>query len=642
MRIAFFVFVTMATSIAAGPEEWDRELGPAVRLTGDEALHVPARVVDAITRRPIADARVRTCFEPSFPHAEPWREGFTGETDRDGLVLLPVDDPAPWTFVSAPGYAPLGEMRAFGEFRLRPGRDFPLEVRDWRDRPVPGAIVEVLVGCGHTPAVRTVVTGPDGRVVLPCIDPGEVTLWLRADGLAGCNPAYDGMLATLPVERGIAVLHARPGPAVEGCVLTADGKPAAGAVVGSYDKHRGPWTKAGPDGRFRLLGVKPYDGLVAYAGPPDTFPDGVDVPRADFVAVPGVAHRVRLSTEDPAPDAPLVVRVKTGAPLGPEESVRVVFIRDGGGYADVGHVELVDDTGEETFEVPPGAYRVIAGEPGGRLRPAEGRARVGPKGGRVELSLAPNPVWKPRIEGGAGDGDYSIVTDDGVLDATRSNADPGAIHVPAAGPFAVVYREDDGRTARAVFDGPPAGEVPPLVLPAAPPEPPGTTAPEIGRFPKARLTMRRPDGRPAAGAELTIRGSLSSNVHYTSHATLDADGARELEPRPGARVEIEAKNEAGLVTFATRIDGPGPWRFAWPDTSIEVRAVDGDGAAVPEFAVICGDDVFRAEAGVARLVGAPVGPVRFFVEAEGRRPHDVRLVLADGARREIVVRMNPR
>jgi hypothetical protein len=388
--------------------------------------------------------------------------------------------------------------------------------------------------------------------------------------------------------------------------------------------------------------VKPFDGLVAYAGPPDEASDAFEVPRADFVAVPGVVHVVRLSTEDPEPGTPLTVRVTTKAALGEDEFVRIVLVRDGGGFADVDHAPFVDGIGEATVEVPPGRYRVIAGEPAGRLHPAEAIAQVGSKGGRVELTLVPNPVWTPKVEGGAGDGDFRILTSDGIADATRSLADPGAIHVPAAGPFAVEYREDDGRRARRVFDAPPTAEAPPLVLPEARPEPPSTAPANDDRFPKAPLTMRLPDGRPAAGADVTIRGSFSSNVHYTTHASLDAEGAREIEPRPGERIMIEAKDEEGLVRFTARIDGPGPWRFAWPDTSVTVRAVDGEGTAIPAFVLVQGDDEFRAEAGVVRLRGAPVGPVRFFVEAEGRRAHDVRLVLTDGAPREVVVRLNPR
>src|SRR5262245_20400783 len=169
-------------------EEWDRELaGMQIRDVEDTdppgtITVLPFRVLDEATGEGIAGARIDNWTESDTPHAEPWEDLRAGSwtTDRDGWALVPAFDRAAWWFVQAPGYGPRAEM-AFEDRRLLGrGVDFPIEVRDWRDRPVPGAVVEALLGCGHTPNVRVATAGPDGRLTFPCIDPTHATdLWVR-------------------------------------------------------------------------------------------------------------------------------------------------------------------------------------------------------------------------------------------------------------------------------------------------------------------------------------------------------------------------------------------------------------------------------------------------------------------------------
>ncbi len=88
-------------------------------------------------------------------------------------------------------------------------------------------------------------------------------------------------------------------------------------------------------------------------------------------------------------------------------------------------------------------------------------------------------------------GTIRVATDDGIVDATPhrdgKGAADGAIFVPAAGPFAVEFIAEDGRIARAVFDGPPVGEGPVLVLPPRRPET-GVPRPRVTAGPAPRAT----------------------------------------------------------------------------------------------------------------------------------------------------------
>jgi hypothetical protein len=581
--------------VASPIEEWDRELPPGTQhhAVADEeegeSAFVPVRVVDDVTGEPIAGARIDNWWEADTPNAEPWKELLAGTwtTDQDGWVLLPVPGRAQWYFVEAPGYAPFAEMAFQEEFRLVRGRDFMLEVRDWRDRPVPGAVVEALLGCGHTPTVRTATAGPDGRLTFRCIDPSSNTdLWVRTPGLTGRNPAYwGGGPEGLPVEAGVPILRCDPSPVLEGRVLRADGTPAAGARVGTRQAHRGPWTVADSDGRYRLVGALPHDGLIAMApiaDPPAITDNVTEIP---FEALPGLVTTVRLQVEA-KPNTELekylgtAVRVHVLPPAdsGPVGTMRVVLVRDGDGKVLEKHGDF--QTRYELFiPVEPGAWTVTAGEPAGRFRPVSRKVEVREGWADVTLPLEPNPVWKPEIVERRPDGteapyadwrrgELEVTTDDGVVPAALSDrgglSDGPAFHIPASGPFAVEYRAPDGASARLVFDGPPAEGIS-LVLPAS----------------ESKLPWGEGEKRP-----------------------------RVLPPA-----------------------GTG---------EVAVRAVEDSGVPIEEFAVALGGwKVVEAEGGVVRLPGVGAGPLRVWVAAPGRRMHDLRLVLAAGEKREVTVRMRP-
>jgi hypothetical protein len=691
---------------APAEEEWDRELPEGVFLedaTPEGAVaRIPLRVVDDATGEPIAGARITNSWEADTPHAEPWESlvEWTAETDRDGFALVPATERGPWSYVEASGYAPIGDMHRQHEHRLVRGRDFPMEVRDWRGRPVPGAIVDLFLGCGHTPNARCETAGPDGRLVFRCIDFRHSDFWIRAPGVAGRSSAYGQGWDGLPVEDGFHVLVAAPGPVQEGRVLRPDGTPAAGAIVGTRGAHRGPWAVAGADGRFRVLGSQSGDGLTAIAPPADPVPEGFQPAQVEFATAPGVFATVRLPAagerrltpeerdaerdraraeselygrgEEPEPEVPAEgpgIRVRVAAAPGvvARGRVRIRAVRDGDGAVESTSPLFRAGAAIRALALGRGEWTVTAGDPMGMLRPESRRVVVGDGWSDASFVLVANPRWNPRVVARGPDGaevellhprggEFEIVSDDGVVDpvpVTNENGEPdGSIFVPASGPFAVRFRAEDGREARVLLDGPPADAGPVLVLP--PPTPRDSWFPEDDRprgLPAARLTVLLPDGTPAANADVDAlaawndRALTGAIVRGDARSRqLDETGSVEAAFDRGERLTIRATGEGAdtLLPFRATIDGPGPWTLRWPDGEVRVRIVDGAGAPIPWSTVaLSGEDELTAEDGVLVLRGASAGPLRLWVGEEERRTRDLRLLLRPGEKREVVVRLNP-
>jgi len=657
------------------PEEWDRELPVGVHLepwNEDDVFWIPMRVVDDVTGEPIAGARIDNLWEANWPGGEPWEECIAQSriTDRDGVVLMRRGgEHGNWIYVEAPGYAPLGEMSWEREWRLVRGKDVPVEVRDWLDRPVAGATVEYFLGCGHTPNVRVEVTDERGRAVLRGIDHKRGFLWIRGDGLLGRTDGYDGL--DLPQEDGVRIVRCWPAPVVEGSVLHADGTPAAGALVGTRDRHRGPWTVARSDGRFRLVGAPPYDALTVDAPPPPGSPAGTPRLQRKFQTVPGITPTVRLSRLGAKEDADLVllmVSVRAEGDVVPSGAIRVVAVQDAGGRAEVAEPEFQAKDGQggvaaiARFRVEPGIWQVTAGTPGGMLVPSiKKRVRVGEEGAEIFLGLVENPLCRPVVLERCADsslrplkdvesGRFHIVTSDGREDAVPSSSADGAIHVPIKGPFAVEYTASDRRSAKVVVWDGLTDRARALVLrsPNEEREDPVVELPYEGDFPKARLTVSYPDGTPARHAAVVISGSVAPNLHYSQLEYLDENGSLEFAFRRHDRVEVRARDleessaDPSLPSLVAFIDGPGPWTLHWPDTELTVRAVNAGGVPVDSFTVhLPHDDEVWTNDGTLVLRGAPTGPVRFWVEAEGMRTRDVRLLVTAGEKRAWTVTLNP-
>ncbi len=666
------------------PETWDRELPAEVQLADlydDEVTHVPVRVVDDRTGEPIVGARVANWHEAGYPHAEPWGDlrVHALDTDLDGLVLADRKDYGQWYFVDAPGWAAVGEFGFEEELRLVPGQDVEIELRDWLDRPVSGAIVELLLGCGHTPAVRSETTDAEGRFVFRDVDPEKGTIWVRAAGLLGSS-AYSSSPGELPLEDGRRILRGHPAPVLEGRVVNADGSPADGVAVGVPDTHRGPWTTTNADGRFRLFGAPPGNHItVAY-----TWPAGGPEYREDFAAAPGVLGEFRLEAyvedageeedEDESESAPLqLLRVRatltTDRPL-TEADLPIRAVRQADGYVEEDEGEFEDGSLRIELELTPGTWAVTFGSATGAIRPYTAEVVIDKEPVDLDVPLTTNPVWRPVVvesgeDGALGsfpaalDGEFHLVAPSGrrtPVTAGRRDAagdvvaDDGLFHVPAAGPFALEYVTDDReRSARVVLDGPPEGPGPQLVLSSPPVEEDEAewddgpmSVPHEEKLPKETLTVLLPDGSPAAGVTAEIRRA-SGRLRSTQTIPMGADGIIEFAFTRHDRVEITADESEELHPLVRFIDEPGPWTLRWPETMVVVRAVDEQGTELSELEVVTGawEGIFSEE-GVVRLRGMPPGPVRFWVAVAGCRAHDVRVMVAEGEIREVTVVMSPR
>lgn len=666
-------------------EEWDRELPVGVQLHAvlaeEEGVraHIPIRIVDDATGEPIAGARVDNGWESDWPGAEPWEDvlHWSVVTDRDGWALVPSLDTAPWYFVHAAGYAPLGEMSKLEEYRLVRGVDVTLEIRDWRERPVPGAVVEALLGCGHTPTFQTATADARGRLVFRSIDPTQETdLWVRTPGLAGRNGAYWGHgPGGFPEEDGVRILRGDPSAVLEGRVLRPDGSSAPHAVVGTREAHRGPWTVADRTGRYRLVGARPHETLLAVAPLSDPVPEGFQLPQVEFRSVPGVFATVRLPSvgEDggtlvSSDGRGIRVQLKGAPGVVAHGRTRIIAVREGDGAAVERFLDFEEDHASNEVALAPGTWTVTIGSPAGLLRPATRRIEVRAGWSDAAFAVEANPTWNPRVVDVATDGTETelprprpgkllIITDDGAVEATphrnAEGADDGAIHVPAAGPFAVEFLADDGWLARVLLDGPPSGPGPALVRPRPEPQPEWLDEETRAReFAPARLVVLRPDGTPAVGADVDILSGVTqpSDPYAVRRGeerslVLDDEGAAVCAFDRGDRVTVTARGDDAdtLVPLVARIDGPGPWTLRWPDTEIVVRAVDESDVALSDFTVVLSGwgwiDPAEGET-VVRLRGTQSGPLRLWVGADGCRTHDVRLLVTAGERREVVVRMN--
>lgn len=329
--------ILVSTVLLAAPqrgqadEEGEDLLGPVPwRIDADTVFL--RRIVEAATGKPVAGATVKLFCE--VPHPEP---GFgtpaaTGTSGPDGWVRRRKADvdqkiatrfgQPTWAYVEAPGLRPdaayqgtehTGDERfaqpftlADPDWPLPPATTLRVALRDPLDRPVVGALVGWLLGCGHTPDVRQARTGPDGLAVLERVGFG---------GFGHIWPLVDGLQSRY-VEGAAYAAWERPRTArldwsmtVEGTVLGPDEKPAAGVAVGHANAHRGPWTRTDAMGRFRLVGsdATPEDGVVAEVG---EYPVGpASAPKPGLVTsltfpAPPAGHRAVVRLPKPGQDLP--------------------------------------------------------------------------------------------------------------------------------------------------------------------------------------------------------------------------------------------------------------------------------------------------------------------------------------------------
>ena len=364
------------------------------------------RVLDGATGLPVAGARLRR-----YPE---WIQGATlkhsyllgeGTTDADGFARVPAllhfhGGDSHW-IVDAPGYAPDHLYGAYPDrtVLLRRGEDLRGRVLDALGRPAGGATVEIFLGCGHSPAVRTAVTAPDGRFTLPCVPPGEGTLWiLSAAGAADyVNLGPSHAFGDRPTDFVLA-----PGAIATGRVIDAAGDPIPDATVRSWQQQRGPATVTGLDGSFTLDGVEPgHDFQVFHPSPVGE--ERSFVGRGWLEEVPVVVRMTAAGPVDPPREyGTLVVRARhaDGKPaVGLEFAA--ARLEDGGpdgGKTSDGEDEDEPPAGEARVEVAAGTWfiRPESRFRGGDFEPAEA---IVPKDGEGEATVVLLPPARLRIKG---------------------------------------------------------------------------------------------------------------------------------------------------------------------------------------------------------------------------------------------------
>ena len=229
---------------------------------------VTIRVVDKLRGTPISGAELLLIAESHAIGGEPinaWRD----VADEDGFISMRVDKGADeyehwsWLCVRAPGYCQHMRMGGFDDevVALSSSIAVPVQVSDWRNQPVAGALVGFCSGCGHTPDLVHGVTGVGGIATLPGVDilAGIADFYVVHPDLVLGYDCHRWFPGKQPV-----VMRLAAGVVHRGTVVDHDGIPVAGAVVGQSTVHRGPWALSKADGTFVVAGLDSATDLTVH------------------------------------------------------------------------------------------------------------------------------------------------------------------------------------------------------------------------------------------------------------------------------------------------------------------------------------------------------------------------------------------
>ena len=378
--LPFLAMLALAPTTALAADDEGDDVGGAITPPAGADAVFRRRILDGTTGRPVADATVTLHCEVPHPVPGPRRPLATAKSGADGWVTIKKADvdrtiaavygEPTWAFVEAPGLGPDADM-----FHGADGNDWPIgvatsrriQLRDPLGRPVEGALVGYLLGCGHTPDVRQTRTDAQGIAAIERVwSEGMGRIWVVMDGLQSRYLEDD---ASSPWER-LRPVTLDWAMTVEGTVLTHDGKPAVGVAVGHPNVHRGPWAITDADGRFRLLGsdVRPGGDCTLEAGEYPVGPSGASKPGLLFTSfrAPPPGHRALVRLPAPGAEAavaPDLVRlvVEVDRSKWPEKfrasnvDVNVVRVEDG--WTEIGRVGT---QGVALLDVPAGRYVVEA------------------------------------------------------------------------------------------------------------------------------------------------------------------------------------------------------------------------------------------------------------------------------------------
>jgi len=233
---------------------WTETVYPSPHSKADKRW-LAFRVVDKLTGAPIPNAELLLIDEAAAPVTGAPIKAPRKLGDEDGFFSLEIDRKHhQWLCVRAEGYCQHMEMGAFDDevIALSPSVAVPVQVRDWRNQPVSGAIVGFCSGCGHTPDLVHGITGATGLVTLPGVDvlQGIADFYVSHPDLELGYTSPTWFPSTQPM-----VIRLDPGIPHRGIVVDQEGKPIVGAAVGISDVHRGPWALTRQDGTFEVFGL---------------------------------------------------------------------------------------------------------------------------------------------------------------------------------------------------------------------------------------------------------------------------------------------------------------------------------------------------------------------------------------------------
>lgn len=541
---------------ATAEAAWDANLlfpGNIPEDADGNPTHWVFRVLAAGTGAPIAGARVGAVAEAEHPLPGVSTPLRTETSDADGWVRLRIDDirePAAWLYVGAEGREPRAEFRFSGEgtIWLRPACDIPVVLRDPLDRPVAGALLDTLLGCGHTPSVRLDRTDADGRATVPRV---EGQLWLVHAGLV-TDYLHLGDWGWEPGDPPV-VLRPDPAADVEGIVVEADGRRAAGLWVGCRQhRHRGPWTRTDAQGRFLLTGVPPGEWLwVEREERPEPAAAVFEPPPAGvvrWIRLPAPGAEQAEDPDDPAPADPAAD--VTVAPVdeagSPVTGVTVLAVRESDAWTqrvrlpDPGPGAAPDAVWPATLRLPPGRYAVRVETGLGPFAPAQIDLEVAAGETReVRVPLARRPTVAVSLTGAPPDVRVTLATEAAERDVTAAILDGAPVPVPEVA--SVLRVRAHGRTLTLSVLLARAAE--PLTI-------------DCGRAPRLRVRIAGPDGAPVPG-RVEVRGpGVSSPRSGLEPEVATPDIALDL-PCEGPATVIVHPISARLASVQHRVVIPG-------------------------------------------------------------------------------------
>ncbi|MCB9882925.1 MAG: hypothetical protein H6834_14155 [Planctomycetes bacterium] len=406
--------------LRAGESWWRNEgLFPCDQpRSSEESEFAIFRILDRETGLPIPGARCELYAEHRFPAPTQWEPLTVATADRDGFVRVPQHTEAQrraWRHVKAPGYGTVTDMGGapVSVVTLHRGVDLELELVDPLGRPVPGARVGLIKGCGHTPDLTFGVSDEHGRAWLRCLDPDgdeigiPFEIWVQVEHwMTEASEYHELESPRISPQR----IRLEPAWSAVGRLRDPHGEPLRNTIVGYTGVKRGPWTRTDDAGRFAVHGIPVRDEFFIVLDSDrrddasgELFIEGEELAPGESnvryltMGCPPPGHRIDLMLPEGGewPTVPVTVRLAWDAPVDPEEDsppgVTLTAVESATGFTETVWVPSTEPA--TTLDLIPGEYTLLLHSE--TYEPLQ-RTFVVSADGSVELALRPIPL--PRVE----------------------------------------------------------------------------------------------------------------------------------------------------------------------------------------------------------------------------------------------------